>query len=119
MKGIIAWALLLALLPAPGLALGDGARAAILIDGESGRVLYEKNADEMLPMASTTKIMTALLSLELCRLEEIVTVGENAFGVPGTSLYLSQGEQLSLEHMLYGLLLRSGNDAAVASGSIV
>lgn len=90
------------------------AKAAVLIDAASGRVLFAQNADEMLPMASTTKIMTALLALENASLDEKVTAGKNAYGVEGTSIYLSEGETLSMEHMLYGLMLRSGNDAAVA-----
>ena len=65
-------------------------------------------------MASTTKVMTALLALEECDLTELVTAGHNAFGVPGTSIYLSEGETLTMEDMLYGLMLASGNDAAVA-----
>ena len=58
--------------------------------------------------------MTALLAIESCAMDEIVTAGKNASGVPGTSIYLSEGEQLTMEEMLYGLMLRSGNDAAVA-----
>ena len=106
----------------PGCAFADtsdeplviGAKAAILMEAETGRVLLEKNADQRLPMASTTKIMTCLLALENSSLEENVTAGKNAAGVTGTSLYLSQGETLTMEQMLYGLMLRSGNDAAVA-----
>ena len=94
--------------------LSVAAKGAVLIDGSSGRVLFRQNADEMLPMASTTKIMTALIALENCALDETVTAGKNASGVEGTSIYLSVGESLSMEHMLYGLMLRSGNDAAVA-----
>ena len=90
------------------------AKGAVLIDADSGRILFAQNENEMLPMASTTKIMTTLIALENADLDEIVTTGENAAGVTGTSLYLSEGEQLSMEHMLYGLMLRSGNDAAVA-----
>ncbi len=90
------------------------ARAAILIERESGRVLYEKNADERYAMASTTKIMTALIAAEHCSMDEIVTAGPNASGVTGTSIYLSEGEQLTMHQMLQGLMLRSGNDAAVA-----
>ena len=94
---------------------GDGSpRSAILIEAKTGRVLYERNAHEPLPMASTTKIMTALVALENGNLNEPVTTGRNAFGVPGTSIYLSLGEQLPLIDMLYGLMLASGNDAAVA-----
>ena len=90
------------------------AKAAVLMEAKTGRVLYAQNAHEALPMASTTKIMTALLALEKGDLSQLVTAGPNAFGVPGTSIYLSQGEQLTLEELLYGLLLASGNDAAVA-----
>ena len=90
------------------------AKAAILIEADSGRVLYEQNADERLPMASTTKIMTALIAVEHCGMDEIVTAGKNASGVEGTSIYLSEGEQLTMHQMLQGLMLRSGNDAAVA-----
>jgi len=97
-----------------GSALAEGAKASILMEATTGRVLYEQNAHQPLPMASTTKVMTALLALEKGNLSDTVTASENAFGVPGTSIYLSQGEQLSLEEMLYGLMLASGNDAAVA-----
>lgn len=90
------------------------AKAAVLMDATSGRVLFAQNADERLPMASTTKIMTAIIALENAVLDEQVTAGKNAHGVEGTSIYLSEGETLSMEHMLYGLMLRSGNDAAVA-----
>jgi len=90
------------------------AKAYILMDFESGRVLAEKNSDQRLAIASTTKIMTCLLALENSSLSEKVTASKNASGVPGTSIYLSVGETLSMEEMLYGLMLRSGNDAAVA-----
>lgn len=90
------------------------ARAAILIERQTGRVLLESHADEALPMASTTKVMTALLALEKGHLDDMVTVGRNAYGVPGTSIYLELGEKLSLRDLLYGLMLASGNDAAVA-----
>lgn len=90
------------------------ARAAILMERESGRVLMAQNVDERYPMASTTKIMTALIAVEHCKMDEIVTAGPNASGVPGTSIYLSEGEQLTMHQMLQGLMLRSGNDAAVA-----
>ena len=94
--------------------LSVAAKGAVLIDAKSGRVLFGQNENERFPMASTTKIMTALLALENCSLDEEVTASENASGVPGTSIYLGVGETLSMEEMLYGLLLRSGNDAAVA-----
>lgn len=90
------------------------AAAALLMEAETGRVLYEQNAHAALPMASTTKIMTALLALEMGDMSETITVGKNAYGVPGTSMYLELGEEMTLEQMLYGLMLASGNDAAVA-----
>lgn len=110
-KAFFFFSLLLLLLPAA--ALGE-ARSEILIEAKTGRVLYENNAHEALPMASTTKIMTALVALENGDLNDTVTAGKNAYGVPGTSIYLGLGEQLTLEQMLYGLMLASGNDAAVA-----
>ena len=90
------------------------AKAAVLIEKNTGRVLYRCNEETALPMASTTKVMTALLALEEGQLDDVVTVSRNAFGVPGTSIYLSEGEKLTLRDLLYGLMLASGNDAAVA-----
>ena len=92
----------------------SSARSAVLIERETGRVLLSHCPEEPLPMASTTKVMTALMALEYGRLDEMVTVGKNAYGVPGTSIYLGLGERISLRDLLYGLMLASGNDAAVA-----
>ena len=97
------------------LAQGEtSAKAACLLDVQTGRVLFESNMHDRLPMASTTKVMTALLAIENGRSGDLVTCSENAFGVSGTSIYLSLGETLTLEEMLLGLMLSSGNDAAVA-----
>ena len=90
------------------------AKGAALVDAATGRLLWGQNPDQKLPMASTTKVMTAILALENAELSETVTASKNASGVEGTSLYLRVGETLTMEQMLYGLLLRSGNDAAVA-----
>lgn len=90
------------------------AQNAIVIELKSGRVLYEKNADEKAFPASTTKIMTALLALENADLKKKVKVSQSAVGMEGSSIYLEKGEILPLEDLLYGLMLRSGNDAAVA-----
>ena len=117
MKRTITLLLLLILIIPGGLAseaLTVAARGAALIDAASGRVLFGQDENERFPMASTTKVMTTLLALEHSTLDEQVTAGKNAAGVTGTSMYLSEGETLSMEHMLYGLMLRSGNDAAVA-----
>lgn len=94
--------------------VGTSALACVVIDEASGRILLSHNADTPLPMASTTKIMTALLALELGNLDAPVTCSRNAFGIPGTSIYLEEGETLTLQEMLYGLMLASGNDAATA-----
>ena len=90
------------------------ARAAIVLDQKTGRILFSKNAYEQLPMASTTKIMTAILAIESGKLQDVVTVSENAALVEGSSIDLEAGETKTLEELLYGLILRSGNDAAVA-----
>ena len=90
------------------------AKSAVLIDSMSGRVLYEHNAYEKLPMASTTKIMTGLLACESGKLEESVKVSAFASGTEGSSLWLKIGEEQTLENLTYGLMLKSGNDAAVA-----
>ena len=94
--------------------LSLSAQSAILIDAESGCVIYEKEASLPLPMASTTKIMTALVALEEMSPEAIITVDPAAVGVEGSSVYLVPGERLTLEALLYALLLESANDAAVA-----
>lgn len=98
----------------PAAAVETSATAAILMDADSGRVLYEKQADRQMLIASTTKIMTALVAIEEAELSEIVTVSANAAGTEGSSMYLKAGEKLRLETLLYGLMLCSGNDAAVA-----
>lgn len=94
------------------------ASSAVLID-ENGEVLYEKNADEKSYPASTTKIMTALVTLE--KLDELgldkkseIIVPEEAVGIEGSSIYLKKGERLTIEELLYGLMLQSGNDSAAA-----
>ena len=89
------------------------ALAAVLMDGDTGRVLYGKNQEEIRPMASTTKIMTCILALEEGRPEEVVTASENAASQPQVHLGVKAGEQFYLEDLLYGLMLESYNDAAV------
>ncbi len=97
-------------LPGPGVT----ARAAALLDAASGRLLWGKEPHLPLPPASTTKIMTALLALELGRLADEVTVSPRAAGVEGSSLYLRAGDRYPLGELLEGLLLVSANDAAAA-----
>lgn len=94
--------------------LNLSANGAVLIDVNSGRILYEKNGEERMRIASLTKIMTAIVAIENGDLNDMVTTTDRAYGVEGSSIYLKRGEKMSLENMLYGLMLRSGNDAAVA-----
>ncbi len=114
--------IILPVLPIKSYANADG-KAEIAMELNSGTVFYEKNADQKLPMASTTKIMTALIIAEECELDQTITVPDEAVGIEGSSIYLKHGEQISVKDLLYGLMLRSGNDAACAlaihcSGSI-
>jgi len=88
--------------------------AAIVIDTATGRILYEKNINHKMPMASTTKIMTALVALERMPLDKQIEVDPKAVGVEGSSIYLKANERIKMEDLLYGLMLRSGNDAATA-----
>ncbi len=104
-------------------AISVSAECACVIDMSTGRVIYEKNMQKAHTMASTTKIMTALVALENSNLEDVVTVSKNAAGEEGTSLYLKQNQKVTMEDLLYGLMLQSGNDAAIAiaegvSGSV-
>jgi D-alanyl-D-alanine carboxypeptidase (penicillin-binding protein 5/6) len=90
------------------------ARAAALIDVESGRLLYSQRGDVPMKIASLTKIMTAIVAIEHGNLKDTVKVSHKAAGKEGSSIYLKSGEKISLQSLLYGLMLRSGNDAAVA-----
>lgn len=103
---------------------GISASSAIVIDAEDGSVLYEKNADKKAYPASTTKIMTAMLTLEtLDELgsppEQKVVIPSEAVGIEGSSIYLAPGEEVRIIDLLYGMMLRSGNDAATALAIII
>lgn len=90
------------------------AEKAYVLDAVSGRVLYEKRATEKSLIASTTKIMTALVVCEQCNVLDRMRIPKEAVGIEGSSMYLKEGEVLSIQELLYGLMLSSGNDAAVA-----
>lgn len=90
------------------------ADGAILMDATTGEILYEKNIDKPYPPASTTKIMTALLTLENCKLDEVVTVGKKPPLADGSKIYIHEGEKLKVKDLLYALLLASANDCAEA-----
>ena len=115
--------LLVTVLPCRAGAVSTSATAAVLMDVDSGRVLYAQNANQQMLIASTTKILTALVAIEDGNLRDVVTVSREAAYTEGSAMYLKEGEQLTLETLLYGLMLCSGNDAAVAiaqhvSGSV-
>ena len=90
------------------------AKAAVLVDGESGNVLFGKNIDEQMLIASTTKIMTALVALEHTNIDDEIEIPVEATLVEGSSMYLKAGEKYTVRDILYGLMLVSGNDAAEA-----
>ena len=108
----VAAALLAAALFFPCYAIS--AESAILIDGQTGRVIYEKQPDKRSLIASTTKIMTALVVCEQTNVLDRVRIPKEAVGIEGSSMYLQEGEILTVQDLLYGLMLKSGNDAAVA-----
>ena len=98
----------------PARALDVSARSAILIEAETGRVVFEKDADTRRPMASTTKIMTALVAIESGDLSREITVDAAAEGIEGSSIYLCAGDKITLEALVWALMLESANDAATA-----
>ena len=89
-------------------------RIALIYDRNSGRILYEKNGNKQTPMASTTKIMTSIVVMENANLDEVVTIDAKAAGTGGSRLGLKKNDKITVHDLLYGLMLRSGNDAAVA-----
>ncbi|WP_245693659.1 D-alanyl-D-alanine carboxypeptidase family protein [Sediminibacillus halophilus] len=93
---------------------GVSAAHAVLIEQTTGRVLFEKDAHEPQRIASITKIMTAIIAIESGKLEEEATASHRAVYTEGSSIYLEEGEKMKLKDLVYGLMLRSGNDAAVA-----
>lgn len=110
----MAAALLAAVLFFPCSAQALSAQKAVLMDASTGRVLYEKEADSKSLIASTTKIMTALVVCEQCNVLDRMRIPKEAVGIEGSSMYLKEGEVLTVQELLYGLMLHSGNDAAVA-----
>ena len=98
----------------PVRARGLSAEKAVLLDAVTGRVLYEKSGDSRSLIASTTKIMTALIVCEQCNVLDRMRIPKEAVGIEGSSMYLKEGEVLTLQELLYGLMLHSGNDAATA-----
>lgn len=95
-------------------ALSVPSKSAIMVDQNSGRILYSKNINSQSLIASTTKIMTAVIAIESGKLDDIVTITQDMTKSHGSGIYIKEGEEISLRNLVYGLLLRSGNDAALA-----
>jgi D-alanyl-D-alanine carboxypeptidase len=114
MKKIIIVLILFIIFPLNVLAVSLDTKAIIVMDLESGRVFYEKDAYNKRLIASTTKIMTAILAIESNKLENIVTIDEEVLSMYGSNTYIEMGEHILLIDLVYGLMLRSGNDASVA-----
>ena len=90
------------------------AQRGILMDAQTERVIWAKEPDAQSLIASTTKIMTALVECQQCNVLDRVRIPKEAVGIEGSSMYLNEGEVLTVQELLYGLMLQSGNDAAVA-----
>lgn len=95
-------------------AMADSAECACVINALTGDVVFSKNMNKRHAMASTTKIMTAIIALENCGMDEVITVSANAAAQEGSAAYISENNQIYMKDMLYGLMLNSGNDAAMA-----
>ena len=97
------------------ISVGTLSKGMVVIEGNTNTVLLERNMNEKLPMASTTKIITAILAIENCEnLDEKIKISNKAVGIEGTSIYIKENEKLTMRELLYGLMLASGNDCAVA-----
>jgi len=116
---IVASILLLAIPDKGSAQIYVSANSAILMEQDSGRVIFEKDAYTQRRIASITKIMTAILAVESGKLDETVKVSDRAIRAEGSSIYLKAGEKIKLEDLVYGLMLRSGNDAAIAIAETV
>ncbi|WP_053367004.1 D-alanyl-D-alanine carboxypeptidase family protein [Bacillus sp. FJAT-27245] len=112
--------LILGIIPLrPVAAFSVSGQAAVLMEQKTGRVLFEKQPHTPMRIASITKIMTAILAIESGKLDRYVKVSERAVRTEGSSIYLKPGERITLEDLVYGLMLRSGNDSAAAIAEFV
>lgn len=119
MKKLILIVVCLFLFPLHTKAYETSATSAILMDMDSGRILYKKNIHAVRSVASISKIMTAILAVESGKLEDTVTIGEEIGEAYGSGIYIRVGEEMKLKDLVYGLMLRSGNDAALAIAKYV
>jgi D-alanyl-D-alanine carboxypeptidase (penicillin-binding protein 5/6) len=113
-KCIILMMIFCLIMPKTAFAIADSAECACVMNALTGEVIFDKNAYMRHPMASTTKIMTAIVALENSNPDDIVEISENAEMQEGSSAYVTAGSRMYMRDLLYGLMLNSGNDAAVA-----
>ena len=118
MKKIISL-LIICLMFYPKVVFAVNCNNCIVMDMDSGRILYESNKDKQMLIASTTKIMTAVIAIESGKLDDKVTIGDEIKKAYGSGIYIQVGEEMTLRDLLYGLMLRSGNDAALAIANYV
>ncbi len=118
MKKLIIFAFLI-FIPIDVWALTTNARSAILMDMDTKRILYSKNINEQRSVASISKIMTAILAIESNHLDDVVTIGDEIDASYGSGIYIEKGEKMRLRDLVYGLMLRSGNDASYAIANYV
>ncbi len=114
LKKYMFFLLLILLIPKNIYAYSDTSRSTVVMDVDSGRVLYKKNPNEKRLIASITKIMTATIAIENSNVNKKITVGEEVLKMYGTNTYIEPGEKISIKDLIYGLILRSGNDSAIA-----
>ena len=116
MKKIV---LIILLIPFLVKAYSTNAYAAVLMDSDSKRVIYSRNKDSIRSVASISKIMTGILAIESGRMNDVVTIDDTILDAYGSGIYIKVGEEIRLEELVYGLMLRSGNDAALAIAKYV
>ncbi len=111
--------LMILIIPFKVAALTTSARSAIMMDMDNGRILYSKDINRQQSVASISKIMTAVLAIESGRMDEMVTIGDEIDKSYGSGIYITKGEEIKLRDLVYGLMLRSGNDASYAIAQYV
>ena len=111
--------ILVLIFPLKIFAIETSASSAILMDTDNNTIIYQKNIHTVRSVASISKIMTSVVAIESGKLDDIVTIGDEIDSSYGSGIYIQKGEQLTLRDLLYGLMLRSGNDAALAVANYV
>lgn len=118
-KVMVVFLIIIVILPSSVFALTLSCHSCVLMDMDSGRIIYEKNKDDQRLIASITKIMTAIIAIEKGNLEDTIIVGEEVLEMYGSNIYIEIGEKIKLIDLLYGLMLRSGNDAAIVIATYI